>query len=342
MRSIRLRAFVSLLSALAISPAGRPVLADNNKRDPICELVFAINAQNELLILDVDLDKLRRASNDDDDSDGGKFKSVSVRSRQAIGLPSGDVLVGIDFRPAGRVVGVDLVNQLYGLATIGGGAGQAQLYTINTETAVATPVGPRAATLLGTSFGFDFNPAIDRIRVTSDTSQNLRLNPDNGLITIEGGLAYAAGDPNQGRAARVTGIAYTNPDNEPVPPASTTGNVTHTVLYDLDTARQGDTGNPGGDVLAIQVQVPPNGQLNTVGRLGLDTALIVGFDIGLRNEALAAVQFGTSSHLAAIDLLSGRARDIGRVRSRWGDELLTGLAIELGPQCEVDPDDDDD
>ena len=339
MRSIRRRAFVLLLSVPAVCPAGRPVLAHDARHDPGCWRVFAINAQNDLLLLDVDLHALRRDRNEDRYDNRPRIR---VQRRLPItGLASGDVLVGIDFRPAGRVVGVDLVNQLYGLATIGGGAGQAQLYTIDTETAVASPVGPRAATLLGTSFGFDVNPATDRVRVTSDTGQNLRLNLDNGLITgIDPPLAYAAGDPNQGRASRVTGIAHTNPDHEAVPPASTAGNVTHTVLYDLDSARDDDTGNPGGDVLAIQV--PPGGPLNTVGRLGLDTGLIVGFDIGPRNNALAAVQFGTSSHLATIDLLSGRARDRGRVRSRWGDELLTGLAIGLGPQCQAGPADGED
>lgn len=349
MRTMRLRAFVSVLTVLAISPAGTPVLADDDKRDPICDQVFAINAQNDLLILDVHLKALRHG--DDDSSAGGR--SIRVRRRLPItGLASGDVLVGIDFRPAGLAVGVDLVNQLYGLATIGGGPGVAQLYTIDTDTAVATPVGPRNASLLGTSFGFDFNPVTDRIRVTSDTGQNLRLNPNTGVLAgIDAFLAYPAGDPNVTRLPDVTGVAYTNPDNEPVPPANPQGNLTNTVLYDLDTARQSDTGNPGGDVLAIQVQVPPPsaGQLNTVGRLGLDSGLIVGFDIGLRNDALAAVNFGAmptglggSSHLASIDLLSGRARDLGRVRSRWGDELITGLAIELGPQCEMGDEDDED
>jgi hypothetical protein len=47
--------------------------------------------------------------------------------------------------------------------------------------------------------------------------------------------------------------------------------------------------------------------------------------------ALAALQEGqTSSRLVSIDLISGRATDRGRV-----GELLTGLAIELGPQCDA-------
>jgi hypothetical protein len=58
------------------------------------------------------------------------------------------------------------------------------------------------------------------------------------------------------------------------------------VLYDIDSGRGTDPAPGGGGVLAIQV--PPNGgQLNTVGRLGVNTDLIVGFDISHRNVALA-------------------------------------------------------
>ena len=289
---------------------------DNDKRR--CGRVFAINPQNELLRLDAKAQTLcetgdwRRGRDDDDDD----HERVRIKSRLPItGLAPGDRLVGIDFRPA--------TGQLYGLGTPGGGAGPAQLYIIDTETAVATPVGVRNAMLVGTSFGFDFNPVPDRIRVVSNLGPNLRLNPDNGAIAgIDMDLVYAAGDPNAGRIPSVVGVAYTNPDRDPQ---------TNTVLYDIDSRRDTDPAPGGGDVLTIQV--PPNaGQLNTVGRLRINTDDIVGFDISHRNAALAALQeLGqTSSRLVSIDLISGRARDRGRV-----GELLTGLAIELGPQCDA-------
>ena len=184
-------------------------------------------------------------------------------------------------------------------------------------------VGAPNAVLGGTSFGFDFNPVPDRIRVVSNLGQNLRLNPNDGTSAgMDTDLAYAAGDPNAGRMpSSVVGAAYANPDRDPQ---------TNTVLYDIDSGRDADSAPGGGDVLAIQV--PPNGgQLNTVGRLGINTDDIVGFDISHRNVALAALQEGqTSSRLVSIDLISGRATDRGRV-----GELLTGLAIELGPQCDA-------
>jgi hypothetical protein len=250
------------------------------------------------------------------------------------------VLVGIDFRPAGLAS----ANALYGLGVGGGDVGSGQLYTIDTRTGVATPVGPRfgspTVTLTGASFGFDFNPTVDRIRVVNDAGQNFRLNPDTGVVVaIDGTLAYAAaGDPNSNQTPAVTAVAYTNPDAEPLVAPDNAGNLTNTVLYDIDTARGADTGNTGGDVLAIQV--PPNaGTLNTVGRIRFDSGLITGFDIGPDSEALVLLQRSdSSSRLFRIDLVSGSVKGWGR-RVR---ELLTGLAIKLGPECRVDhhPDND--
>jgi Domain of unknown function (DUF4394) len=280
---------------------------DNDKRR--CGRVFAINPKSELLRLDAKAQTRGRGDDDDD------HERVRIKSRLPIyGLTLGEILVGIDFRPA--------TGQLYGLGTPGGGPGAAQLYIIDTETAIAMKVGNPNAVLGGSSFGFDFNPVPDRIRVVSNLGQNLRLNPNDGTIAgMDTDLAYAAGDPNAGRMPSVVGAAYTNPDRDPQ---------TNTVLYDIDSGRDADSAPGGGDVLAIQV--PPNaGQLNTVGRLGINTDDIVGFDISHRNVALAALQEGqTSSRLVSIDLISGRATDRGRV-----GELLTGLAIELGPQCDA-------
>src|SRR5437867_1935256 len=102
------------------------------------------------------------------------------------GLQIGENVLAIDLRPA--------TGQLYALGST------SRLYTINTTTAVATQVGSAGAfTLSGTFFGFDFNPVVDRIRVVSDSDQNIRLNPNDGTLTAtDVSLAYAAGDPNAG------------------------------------------------------------------------------------------------------------------------------------------------
>src|SRR4029078_11689133 len=60
-------------------------------------------------------------------------------------------------------------------------------------------------------FGFDFNPVIDRIRVVSETNQNLVLNPVTGNVELVAtDLAYAVGDPNFGKDPNVVDIAYSN------------------------------------------------------------------------------------------------------------------------------------
>jgi hypothetical protein len=156
----------------------------------------------------------------------------------------------------------------------------------------------------------------------------VRIVPANG--TVAGGapdtnLTYpATGDPNAGRAPGVVAVAYLNPDRSPN---------TNTLLYDIDANRAADPNAVAGDVLAVQV--PPNGGvLNTLGRLGVDATSLVSMDIGPNNEALAAIQPVGSpfSRLYFIDLTSGEAIDIGQIGA---GELVVGLAIEVGPQCDT-------
>ena len=114
------------------------------------------------------------------------------------GLQAGDSLVAIDVRPLNGV--------LYGLGNL------SNLYIINPVSGVATQVGSHGGfSLNGTSFGFDFNPVTDRIRVVSNTGQNLRLNPDTGVLAgADPNVAYAAGDPNNGATPNIEGAAYSN------------------------------------------------------------------------------------------------------------------------------------
>ena len=86
------------------------------------------------------------------------------------GLQTGETLLGLDMRPAN--------GQLYALGSSN------RLYTLNTSSGLATAVGTAAFTpaLSGTAFGFDFNPTVDRIRIVSNTGQNLRAHPETGLI----------------------------------------------------------------------------------------------------------------------------------------------------------------
>src|SRR5262245_44803582 len=128
-----------------------------------------------------------------------------LSARPITGLASGESLLGIDVRPA--------TGELYGLGTN-------RLYVIDPNTGAATlkaVLAPDPAdtndpfkSLTGTSFGIDFNPAADRLRVVSDADQNLRINPDTGQVFTDAPLAYAPGDVNAGANPSVVEAAYTS------------------------------------------------------------------------------------------------------------------------------------
>ena len=217
------------------------------------------------------------------------------------GIQGNETLLGIDYRPASSRV-------LYGLSNAG------RLYAINPLNGSATAVGA-PVTLNGVAAGVDFNPSVDRIRVVTNTNQNLRLNPDTGgLAATDTPLAYAATDAGAGSAPRVAGAAYTN--NVP--------GGTPTTLYVIDTNR---------GVLATQGSVgstpvsPNSGQLFTVGSLGVATNDNVGFDIARDGTVLASLtQPGTgTTSLYSVDLTTGKATLIGVVGA--GGKTYLGLAI---------------
>jgi len=211
------------------------------------------------------------------------------------GMQTNEVVRGIDFRPA--------TGELYAMGSF------SRLYTINVSTGVATQVGPQFSTPLnGSSFGFDFNPTVDRIRVISDADQNLRLNPITGAVAaVDGAMNYVAGDLNFGVNPNAVGGAYTN---------NFAGAMT-TTLYVIDTNL---------DILAIQN--PPNaGGLVTVGSVGADLNDMAGFDISgatgiayaaVRDVALARTTFWT------INLNTGAGTFVGQI---GGGSILTAIAV---------------
>ena len=213
------------------------------------------------------------------------------------GLQAGETLLGFDYRPA--------TGGLYAIGST------SRLYLINTSTGAATQVGSAGAfTLSGTSFGVDFNPTVDRLRVTSNTGQNLRINPNDGtLAATDTALAYAAADPNAAATPRIVGSAYTN----------NFAGASVTTLYGIDSNL---------DILATQN--PPNaGVLNTVGALGFNTSDFVGFDISGSGTAYAILTApaGSFPQLYTINLSTGSATLVGSVGSQ---SPLIGLAALVG------------
>ena len=114
------------------------------------------------------------------------------------GLQPSENILGIDFRPA--------TGQLYALGSA------SRLYIINPTSGAATAVGSAGSfTLSGSVFGFDINPVTDRVRVLSDSDQNISLNPNDGtLASTDGSLAYAPGDPNNAADPNITAAAFSN------------------------------------------------------------------------------------------------------------------------------------
>jgi hypothetical protein len=211
-------------------------------------------------------------------------------------LAAGDQIVALDVRPSN--------GQLYGLGS------SSRIYRLNPLTGEAAQVGtqPFTPTLAGTSFGFDFNPTVDRIRLISDAEQSLRLSPETGESTsTDGTLSYAAGDAGAGTNPSAGGAAYSN----------NAADADATNLYAIDTGR---------DVLVRQD--PPNaGTLNTVGALTVDAVEPVGFDVAGTNRAIAALRLAgqPQADLYAIDLATGKATPTA-AQSRIGTFKTDGTA----------------
>jgi len=220
----------------------------------------------------------------------------TVSSQRAItGLQASETLYGVDFRPS--------TSALYGLGTSG------SLYTINRFTGAASIASTLSTALSGGSFDIAFNPVVDRMRVVSNTGQNLRINVDTGAVTVDTPLAYAAAGNN---APAVTAIAYTN---------QVVGSVAATVLYDIDQ-NNGGNGNSSNGQLDIQ-NPPNNGTLVPVGSVGVNN--LVSFDIeGVNNTAYAA----TSSAFYTINLATGAASLVGA----FGIANVTDFAVTAVPE----------
>ena len=230
-----------------------------------------------------------------------------VQKRVAVtGLPAGESLVGIDYRVARGV--------LFAVSRTGA------VYTLDATTGILKAVSskPLDKALEGEAFGVDFNPVADRIRVVSNTGQNLRLHPDTGgLASADPALAYAPGDAQASFKPEVVAAGYTyNKSNDKL-----------TTNYAID--RRMGMLITQGTVEGVQPAVSPNtGQLRTVGPLGTGPLVDAALDIAdVSGAAFAAVRTAAqpSTRLYVIDLNSGKAELVGTVGN--GAPLI-GLAVE--------------
>jgi hypothetical protein len=218
---------------------------------------------------------------------------------------SGETLVRIDVRPANGLV--------YGLG-VNAATDTATLYTISVLTGVATAVGSSFGSvgdLPASDYGFDFNAQVDRIRVTTATGLNFRINPNNGSLS---------GNDAAINPSAISEVAYTNDE---------TGSVA-TTLYSLDSVNDAlrIANGPGG---------PNGGTHNVANFVGLDFSDANGFDIppgvdtSVGNSAvssgsgLALLTVGGTVQLYGINLVTGAGTLIGNFLN--GTTPASGLAI---------------
>lgn len=193
------------------------------------------------------------------------------------GITAGQNVLGMDFRPANG----SLLAFAYNATAM-----NYQLYTVDTASGMATAINAvPVALMLDTALtGFDFNPTVDRIRLTGAGGENYRLNPVTGAIAAtDTMLSYAAGDPNAANMPYVATVAYTN----------SYAGATATMLLGYD------------DVLNVLLSIaPPNaGVCNTLGASGLmqnsvsrTTDMDIYFDnVSGNNEMYFVANTGTSA-----------------------------------------------
>ncbi|MGW7514237.1 DUF4394 domain-containing protein [Streptomyces sp. NPDC054796] len=222
--------------------------------------------------------------------------------RAVEGLSGDTGLIGIDFRVQNGL--------MYGVGNKGG------IYTIKlpqgTEDVVVTKVSQLQYALNGTTFGVDFNPAADRLRVISDNGQNLRHNLNDNSTIQDVNLTTP---PTEGTTKGVTAAAYTNNDLNPA---------TATTLADINTTSD-----------QVVLQSPANnGTLAPTGSLGIDAGLNAGMDIystlsggkAVDNAAFASLTpYGASNpSLYSVNIFTGQATSIGQFPLN-----ITDVAISL-------------
>ncbi|NUB44193.1 DUF4394 domain-containing protein [Fertoebacter nigrum] len=183
-----------------------------------------------------------------------------------------DRLLGIDYRPSnGTLVGVTDAHVIV---------------TIDTATGMATELSTMNVMLPSTEGAVivDFNPMADRLRFMTGTT-NHRVNVDTGEVTVDGPLAYMAGDMHEGETPNIIAAAYINSYGTP----EATG------MFDID-----------GTISALIKQAPPNdGTLAAVGKLGVTLEGPVGFDVATTADGTNTAWLAAMGGLHTVDLETG-------------------------------------
>jgi hypothetical protein len=254
-----------------------------------------------------------------------------VRAQQAYAIGNGgDTLIGFNIGAPGTVSSVTFGGAATSLDAIDFRPATGQLYGYNDANDATYLVNPTtgALTLVGASpngsptntfvLGMDFNPTIDRFRSVTESTQNIVINPNNGVANAPAtNLFYAAGDPNAGIVPLVIENAYSN---------NIAGTGASTVQYVIDY---------DADIIATLANNA--GTLNTIGSLGVDTDIYTGFDIFtdpmMGNSAYALLTpTGGTAGLYSINLGTGAATLLGGLGGGFSQVYSLAIAPTQVPE----------
>jgi len=231
-------------------------------------------------------------------------ESPGIPTSQGVisGLDADETIEAIDFRPK--------TGELYALATSpDGGARSGQIYRLDRVGGgtQAVAIGGEFGGLATTSYGFDFNPTVDVIRVVDGAGRNLRIAPGDGTVLGTDTLLSDTG---------IEAVAY---DRNTFDGGKTT-------LFGLDS-----TGNRLVRIGSVDgaPDSPGTGLVTEIGPLGVTLAGEISFDIEPRTGMgyfTTAVAGGSS--LYAVNLTTGAATLIGQAGSSGSpDNVVSALAV---------------
>ncbi len=203
-----------------------------------------------------------------------------------------DGLAGIDVRPADQM--------LYGVTLAG------EIITIDMTTGAATTKSTLSEKLSSYEGAIvDFNPVADRLRLMGTDGTNHRVNVDDGAVTVDGSLAFEAGDMHEGETPAIVAAAYTNSVGKPEA----------TAMYDIDAT-----------IVALIQQVAPNdGTLKAIGELGVEGGSVYAFDIHASQDLENTAYLVIDNVLHTVDLETGSAEAWGPIEG--ADGMITDIAI---------------
>lgn len=232
-----------------------------------------------------------------------------VSNLKITGLQTDDELVGIDYRPKdGKLYAVGLLGNIY---TLNPATGSATFIKKLMADPTDTTDGNAAFTkILGDAnlITVNFNPVADRLRVITNTGQNLRINVDTGATITDGAINLTESNPT------IVAGAYTNA-------FAGTGS---TKLYSIDQNSD-----------RIYIQNANAGTLGVSAALGADINGGGGFDIyPVSNVGFAALKLNTGGYkffqlnLANVGTSNDAIFASGDLNSNFNSMGIRGIALK--------------